>query len=358
MKVKPKTFIIFSPAFAAGEADTIWLPWLQTFVRALNKNFHELEVIFFAFQYPHTTKAYDWHNNRVIPFNGLHKKKFSRLLMWVNIVYSVLKIKKTHDLIGILSVWCTECAFVAKYISNFLALPHFCWIVGQDARKENNYVRRIHPNAKSLIALSDFLADEFYRSHSIRPYYIVPHGIDISLINATSFQKDIELIGVGSLSVLKQYDVFVNVVAALKKTFPDIKAVLCGDGEDRQRIKAMINEFSLDENITLTGTLQHPQVLSMMQRAKILLHPSSYEGFSMACLEALYAGANVISFTQPMHHEIHNWHVVKTAEEMQAKAIELLRADTEYEAVMVYSADESARAIMKLFEDGFSTDRR
>src|SRR5436190_24321238 len=111
MNRQNKTILIFSPAFAASEADTIWLPWLQIIVKALNKNFPELTVIVFAFQYPYSTKAYRWHNNEIIPFNGFHKKKSGRLLMWVNILSSIRKIKKTHDLVGIFSLWCGECTF-------------------------------------------------------------------------------------------------------------------------------------------------------------------------------------------------------------------------------------------------------
>ena len=89
----------------------------------------------------------------------------------------------------------------------------------------------------------------------------------------------------------------------------------------------------------------------MMHRAKILLHPSSYEGFSSVCLEALYAGAHVISFIQPMHHGIKHWHVVKSAAEMQAKAQELLSsASTNYECVLAYSMENSVKAIMNLFD--------
>ena len=112
----------------------------------------------------------------------------------------------------------------------------------------------------------------------------------------------------------------------------------------------MVDELSLTANISLTGILPYAAGLERMHRAKILLHPSSYEGFSSACLEALYAGAHVISFIQPMHHDIKHWHVVKTAEEMEAKAQELLSsAHTNYEPVLAYSMDNSVKAIMNLF---------
>jgi glycosyltransferase involved in cell wall biosynthesis len=351
MRQHDKVFIIFSPAFPADENDTIWLPSLQTFVRALNRNFPELKVIVFAFQYPHATKTYQWFNNTVVSYNGMHKTKVARLLMWMKIVLEVWKIKRQYHVVGIFSQWCTECTFIAKHIAKLFKLRQFCWILGQDARKSNTYVKRIRPKASSLITLSDFLVDEFEKNHGIRPQHVIPKGIDVSLFKAMPVAKDIDIIGAGSLSVLKQYDVFVQIISTLKKSKPDIKAMLCGGGEDHQHIKELVNKLSLNENLILAGIIQHAEVLQIMRRTKILLHPSSYEGFGTVCLEALYAGAHVVSFVQPMYCEIKNWHIVKTIEEMHDKALELLNdpAINYDERLLIYSIDDCAKAVMKLF---------
>lgn len=350
MKKRNKTFIIFSPAFPSGEDDSAWVPSLQTFVAAVNRNFPGLKVIVFAFQYPYSTKAYSWNNNTVIPFNGFYKGRAARFFMWLKIWGKVKKIKNQNDVIGIFSQWCTECTFIAKYVSKFFKLRYYCWIHGGDARATNTYVKRIRPASSSLIAMSDFLADEFYKNHNLRPQYVVPNGIDISLFKNMPLVKDIDVIGVGAFSVLKQYSVFVEIVAALKKNIPGIKTILCGDGEERTYIETMITDLVLNENVMVTGFLPHTQSIQMMQRSKILLHPSSYEGFSGACLEALYSGAHVISFIKPMKHEIKNWHIVKTKEEMLQMALTLLKnADLRYERVLAYSMNESAKEIMSIF---------
>jgi glycosyltransferase involved in cell wall biosynthesis len=157
------------------------------------------------------------------------------------------------------------------------------------------------------------------------------------------------VLAVGSLSGLKQYDIFIEITAALKKKFPALKAVLAGDGEERERLKQLAEDYHLQKNLSMSGMLPPAEAIKLMQRAKIFLHPSSYEGFSMACLEALYAGAHVISFVKPMHHEIKNWHVVKIKEEMKQKALELLeKKNTLFEPVLVYTMDDSAAAMMNL----------
>lgn len=350
MNNKPATFIIFSPAFPGNESDDIWLPWLQSLVKAINKNYPSLKIIIFSFQYPHVSETYTWHGNTIIPFNGMHKKKLGRLLMWLAIFKKIRKIKQQNNITGIFSMWCNECAFIGKYFSKLLGIQHYCWILGQDARAGNKYIKWIRPKPVELVAMSDFLVKQFYNMHGIKPAHVIINGIEQSLFTAMLPVKDIDVIGVGGLNVLKRYDMFVEIIAELKNYFPSIKAMLCGEGEEAEHIKQMITNLSLKENIEMTGMLQHVQVIHKMERAKILLHTSSYEGFSSVCLEALYAGARVISFIQPMNFEIKNWHIVQTKEEMFQMALLLLQDEpVVYERVLVQSMDSTTNEIAGLF---------
>lgn len=351
MSSKQNTFIIFTPAFPKDESDTIWLPWLQVLIRALNKNYPSLNIIVFSFQSPASVKAYLWYNNLVIPFDGMHKRKLPRFFMWFNIAKKLSEIKRRHNVVGIFSMWCHECAFVGKHAARLLSLKHYCWLLGQDARPSNNdYVKKIKPLATELVASSDFLQDEFYKNYQIKPAHVIPHGIDASLFSTQVVKRDIDVVGVGGLSVIKQYDQFIEIVAELKKYYPAIKAMLCGDGEEKEHLQKMINEFSLQNNIEMTGALQHTDVLKRIQRAKILLHPSSYEGFGVVCIEALYAGAHVVSFCKPLKQEIDHWHIVKTKTEMCEKALQLLKdRNLDHGSVLVRSIDDTAKEVFELF---------
>jgi SAM-dependent methyltransferase len=87
-----------------------------------------------------------------------------------------------------------------------------------------------------------------------------------------------------------------------------------------------------------------------MQRTKILLHTSGYEGFGVVCLEALYAGAHVISFCRPMEQDIPHWHIADSPEEMMQMAEEILRDPaTSYTPVLPYTMKDTVRSVMELF---------
>lgn len=346
MKPDKNTFIILSPGFPANEADTTCLPAQQLFVQHLHENFPSLNIIVLAFQYPFNKSAYKWKGVQVISFNGRNRGGLKRLHTWYTVRQKLAALQRTHSIAGLFSFWCTECALVGERFARKHQLKHFTWILGQDARKSNKFVRIIKPASASLVAMSDFLADEFERNHFIRPQHVIPNGIDPRIYAQVAEPRSIDVLGAGSLIALKQYDVFIDLIAQAKKKFPGMRAVIVGEGPERAKLESRQTSPS---DVELTGEKPHPKVLRLMQQSKIFLHTSSYEGFSTVCLEALYAGADVISFCNPVYEKIPHWHVVRNKEEMLRKLIELLSANLNHEPVIPFSMSDTAKRVMQLF---------
>ncbi|MFI5151908.1 MAG: glycosyltransferase [Chitinophagales bacterium] len=353
MKTRAMTLIILTPGFPGNEADSTCLPSQQLFVRSLNKLYPALQIIILSFEYPFRRETYLWHKNMVISMNGWKKGRMNKLLTYFLAWQKLSKLKKRYPIIGLLSFWCTGCALLGKYFARFHGLPHYAWILGQDAKKENHFVRWIKPEAGELIALSDFLANEFFRNHSVKPAHIIPNGIEPSMFSDTSSEKDIDLLAVGSLIPLKQHPLFIAIVYHLSKQMPDLSAVICGKGPEKEKLLTLIEELNLQDNIQLKGELPHEEVLRLMQRTRVLLHPSNYEGYSTVCLEALYAGAEVVSFCNPKVDWIRNWYIVKDVQEMIKITEELLLEENKNgTAVLLYTLDDQAKAVMQLYNYG------
>ncbi|HCN82244.1 MAG TPA: hypothetical protein DIT07_01300 [Sphingobacteriaceae bacterium] len=348
--MKDRTFIILTPGFPADEQDSTCLPAQQSFVKALKNNFPDLNIIILAFQYPFSKQEYLWNGIQVIPFNGRNKGKLSRIVTWIKVWRTLKKLKTENHPIDLFSFWYGECALLGKRFSERYNAKHLTWLLGQDARAKNKYVKWLHPKAEELVAMSVFLSQEFERNYVLRPKFVVPNGVDPHLFSASLMERDLDILGVGSLIPLKMYDIFIDIIEELKSQFPFIKASICGKGEEFSVLQSMIVKKRLSDTIELAGEKSHPEVLQMMQRSKIFLHPSSYEGFSGACLEALYAGAHVISFCNPMDKKISHWHIVHNKEEMIQKVIAILNnPNVDYSPVLPFSMDDSAKAVMQLF---------
>jgi glycosyltransferase involved in cell wall biosynthesis len=349
MTSRKDTLLILTPGFPKNEADTACLPPQQVFVKALARQFPHLSVVVLAFQYPFMKGRYEWSDIDVISFGGEEKGGLSRLLLWRRVYKKLNQLNRENKIIGILSFWCGECAYVAKKFAGKHAIRHYCWILGQDAKKDNRYIARMNPQAGELVALSDFIQNEFQKNHGVRPQYVIPPGIDGRLFKQKITERDIDLLAAGSLIPLKQHGIFIEVIAELKKTFPQLKVMLTGKGPQKEEIKKNIDRFHLQDTIKLTGELPHQDVLQLMQRTRVFLHPSVYEGFGVVCIEALYAGAAVISFCKPMEQEIKNWHIVASKEAMILKATELLQSPLHSEQVCPYPIEETVKRMMDLF---------
>ena len=273
-----------------------------------------------------------------------------RRLRWIRIWRQLVHLKRKHRITGILSFWLGQCALIANYFGRVCGLKQFTWILGQDARKGNRYIKWIRPHAHSLIAMSDSLANQLFEQYAIRPAHTIPNGIDTTLFPPSPNNRDIDMIGVGSLIPLKQYESFIEVARELKKETPFLKVYLCGKGAERSKLSSLIQQYGLEDTITITGERTHAEVLQLMQRSKLMLHPSSYEGFSGACLEALYAGAHVVSFQQPMDGWIRHWHIAEDLNDMKEITKRLLLTEgLPHNPVLPYPMPDTAKAIMKLY---------
>jgi glycosyltransferase involved in cell wall biosynthesis len=350
MKQADQTLVILTPGFPGTEADSICLPAQQIFIKALNNNFRDLKIIIVSVQYPFLASDYEWYGNKVIPLNGKNKAKIYMLLLWMRAWKVLKRIKRENNIIGLFSFWCAECALIGKYFGQQYHMKHYSWILGQDARKGNQFIRWIRPGAENLVAMSGFLAEEFYKNYGIKPVHMIPNGIDVSAYPVHYPERDIDILGAGSLILLKQYDIFIQIIKELSYQIPAVKSVICGKGPEENNLHSAIHKLSLQNNILLAGEKPHEEVLQCMCRARVFLHTSAYEGFSTVCLEALYAGAHVISFCNPMVGWIKNWHIVNNKEEMLALALKILQdPNMVYEPVLPYSMDDSAKKVMKLF---------
>ena len=342
------TLVILTPGFAASEDDSTCLPMQQSLLRTLSENYPQLEIVVLSFQYPYRAKKYRWHKATVYSFNGRNKGGFQRLWLRQKILHRLKQLYRTKNILAVFSFWYGECAAVGNLFSKQTGIRHCCWLLGQDARKGNNYPRRHFLQAGDLIALSDFMQTEFEKNYGLKPAHVIPPGINPLHMRPVSVEKDVDLLAAGSLIPLKQYAVFIGIVAEIKKEKPGVKALLVGDGPEKKKLQDLIAQHSLTGNITLTGELSHEDVIKTMQRSKVFLHPSSYEGFGVVCLEALYAGAEVVSFVRPMKAAIDGWHVAGTKEEMVRLTKNILEKEADcYKSRLSFPMDALAEKLMK-----------
>jgi glycosyltransferase involved in cell wall biosynthesis len=344
------TLVILTPGFPANEADCTCLPPQQIFVKALKKNYPQLNIVVLAFQYPFCKAVYSWFNVSVVSLNGKNKGKIHRLLLWRKVWTSLEEIRRKNKIIGILNFWLGECALVGSFFAKRHHLKHYTWMLGQDAKSSNKYHRLIKPRPQNLIALSNFISAEYFKNYDAHPQHVIPVGLDTSLFPSVMVKRDIDVMGAGSLIALKRYDLFINIVKEIVVYVPTLTVVICGKGDEKRRLEDQVIRNRLEGNISLIGEVPHEEVLKLMQRSKVFLHTSSFEGYGAVCAEALYAGAHVVSFCNPMNRNFWHYNFVEAKEQAVKIITEILTdEDREHTSILTDSIDDVCKQMMELF---------
>ncbi len=94
----------------------------------------------------------------------------------------------------------------------------------------------------------------------------------------------------------KGYDQVIRVISRLKTKIPQIKYILSGqyDPKEKSRIEQLINDSGVNENVVLTGFIEETEIPAHFLLADLFVLPSKGEGFGIVLIEALACGMPVI----------------------------------------------------------------
>jgi glycosyltransferase involved in cell wall biosynthesis len=122
----------------------------------------------------------------------------------------------------------------------------------------------------------------------------------------------------------------VHAVAKARKTLPELRAVIYGDGPERPKVLAAIAEHRLEGVVEAPGFVDGAVVRDALGRALCLVLPSRREGYGLVVLEALSQGTPVVlvagadnAATELLEQGVNGFTAASTAPEELALAISL-----------------------------------
>ena len=89
------------------------------------------------------------------------------------------------------------------------------------------------------------------------------------------------VVAVGRLVPVKQFDVLVDALVALKADHPGLEAVIVGEGYKREDLEAQIHAARAESWITLPGRIDEDAKVDLYRRAWVLASASAREGWGM-----------------------------------------------------------------------------
>jgi glycosyltransferase involved in cell wall biosynthesis len=165
----------------------------------------------------------------------------------------------------------------------------------------HNYTLKGLRKCDKIIALTEhmqeFLINNGFESSQI---CIIPNMIDTDMIDIaapTIFKEDYRnpiIIGAIARFVPKKgIDIFVQSLAELRKQRYNFRAIIAGDGEEREKIQSLAKNLGLESMISFVGWIKDKQ--QFFNSIDIFCLPSTHEPFGIIILEAMKFGVAIIS---------------------------------------------------------------
>lgn len=112
-----------------------------------------------------------------------------------------------------------------------------------------------------------------------------------------AIREDSTLIAVvANLAPYKGHRSFLQAVAEIVKTLPDLQCALIGDGPKREELEQLTRDLNLQSHILFTGTLTERTQDALVRLSRMVVLPSlSGEGLPLVLLEAMALGKPVVA---------------------------------------------------------------
>lgn len=130
---------------------------------------------------------------------------------------------------------------------------------------------------------------------------IVACGVDTAAIDAAAaWPKSNDLIFAGRLAQEKNVIQLLRTVAVLKERGRDTSCIIIGQGPDRESLEAETGRLGVAGEVRFLGRVESDaEVYAYMKASRILVQPSTREGFSHVVLEANACGIPVVTVNHP-----------------------------------------------------------
>lgn len=128
-----------------------------------------------------------------------------------------------------------------------------------------------------------------------KPHLVIPCGIQVS--NKRSFpEKKNKLVFVGRIEEKqKRVSDLPKIFREILNENPDWKLSIIGNGVDMEGLREEFSNLGLNDSIEFLNWIPKEEVDQILLEAKILIQTSNYEGMSVAIMEALASGCQILS---------------------------------------------------------------
>lgn len=286
-----KNVVWIIPGFAASMEDDSCIPTTLELLKYIETN-KDIKVSVIALQYPFTSEKYQLFGTDIYPVNG-QNKWYNKLSVWKKAMRILKNLDNQHRIAVVHSFWLGETALIAQAFSKDKKIRHICTLMGQDVLTDNRHLRNKYLDKITFVALSQFQAAYFEKNAKRKVDAVIPFGLPKTELSG--LEKKYDIIGVGSLIPVKNYRMWIEIIESVKASYPNLKAILVGHGEELEELKALSQRKNLVSTIQFFGQQKRTEVLKLIEQSRIFLHTSKHEGQGYVFMEAMSKKIPILS---------------------------------------------------------------
>jgi len=145
--------------------------------------------------------------------------------------------------------------------------------------------------ARKIIILNNTINEKLYE------FYITKFRTSEKIIG--SDKEKLKLAMVGRLTKAKKIEILIDLVVLLRTSYPQVSALIIGDGPERERLEALAKVKGVEDRVVFYGTINEPESLvPLLMKADMMVQPGAV---GLSIVTSFICGLPFITFQDAGH---------------------------------------------------------
>ena len=194
-------------------------------------------------------------------------------------------------------------SWVAMVAARLLGIGFSVTLHGSDLLLHGAYLDLKLARCLFCVTISEFNRKYVLNRYlQVSPGNILVHrlGVDCTTplaepLSSCQPRSRLNMLAVGRLHPVKGHDFLVRACSLLKHRGGQFCCAIAGDGPERERLRRLIHELSLDDDVHLLGHVPHQDLGALYRHADLVVLTSRSEGLPLVLMEAMSVAKPVLA---------------------------------------------------------------
>lgn len=245
--------------------------------------------------------AYNWAKKSCIKFDIIHHVSMGNY----RICGDMYKFKDAHTIFGPVGGGQTTPDSLRSYYSNQRNYEKFRDNVNKAFSKFNFYKKQIN-SFDDIYTVNDETKNAIEKATGKKCKKLCDISINSNMQGLDIYHPDkkpIEIIYLGRLIELKGIMLLVDVVKNIKTDIP-FHVSLYGEGELESDIRKKIDEYGLNDVLTIQGKVNYTEISDIYKNADIFAHPTFRDSSGAVFVEAMANKLPIVALNQSLSRDL------------------------------------------------------